>query len=115
MLLDFADSIEVGNNKKALQEADKVLKKSPGIQCARALKALALLRIGRDEEAQPIVNQIANEKPFDEQTLQVMSFCYKEQEQCEYAIFIFFPNFYRPFIISQFFKWKFEFGIVYAN
>lgn len=83
LYLFFADSLEVGNNKKALQEADKVLKKNPAIQCARALKALALLRIGRDEDAQLIISQIANEKPFDDPTLQVMSFCYKEQEQCK--------------------------------
>lgn len=76
------DSLEVGNSKKALQEAEKVLRKNPDIQCARALKALALIRIGREDEAQGLIESVAKEKPCDDPTLYVMTFCYKEQEQC---------------------------------
>lgn len=79
----FTDSLEVGNSKKALQEAEKVLRKNPTIQCARALKALALIRIGREDEAQGLIESVAVEKPCDDPTLYVMTFCYKEQEQCK--------------------------------
>lgn len=78
----ISDCLETGNNKKALQEAEKVLKKSPNILCLKAIKALALLRMGRDEEADTLVDQIAAENPCDDSTLQVMTFCYKEREEC---------------------------------
>jgi hypothetical protein len=34
-LMLFADAIDSGNNKKAVQEADKVLKKHAGTHCAK--------------------------------------------------------------------------------
>lgn len=77
----FLDSLEVGNNRKALQETEKLLKKHPNMWCARALKALALLRLGRYEESQIVLKTVSNEKPVDDPTLQVLSFCYKELEQ----------------------------------
>lgn len=80
----FIDCVEVGNNKKALQEAEKFLKKYPGVQCARALKALVLLRIGRDTEADSIIEKLCEEEPRDEPTLQVLTVCYKEQEECKW-------------------------------
>ncbi|CAD7093319.1 unnamed protein product [Hermetia illucens] len=75
--------LELGNNKKALQEAEKLLKKMPVLPCGRALKALALLRLGREEESNTLLKALAEEKPSDEATLQVLSFCYKETEQLE--------------------------------
>lgn len=75
----------MGNNKKAVQEADKVLKKSPKIQCARALKALALLRLGREEEGEKYVKELIEEKPCDVSTLQVLTFYYRETNECEYT------------------------------
>lgn len=79
----FIEWLEVGNNKKALQEVEKFLKKYPDVQCARALKSLVLLRIGRDAEADAIIEKLAHEEPRDESTLLVMTVCYKEQEECE--------------------------------
>lgn len=32
------DNLEVGNNRKALQESEKLLRKHPNLLCARALK-----------------------------------------------------------------------------
>ena len=87
LLLNFTDSLELGNNKKALQEADRFLKKSPEITCARALKALALLRIGREDDAENLIDQIADEKPYDGPTLQVMTIFYTGQEQCKLLTF----------------------------
>lgn len=78
----------MGNTKKALQEAEKVLKKNPTIQCARALKALALIRMGREDQAQDLIESVAIEKPCDDPTLYVMTFCYKEQEQCKFLLLI---------------------------
>lgn len=74
----------MGNNKKALHETEKLLKKIPNLRCARALKGLALMRLGKNEESNAIINQIVNEKPNDDSTLQVLSFIYKEMEECEY-------------------------------
>ncbi|XP_031637101.1 phagocyte signaling-impaired protein [Contarinia nasturtii] len=75
------DSFEVGNNKKALHETEKVLKKTPNLRCARALKGLALMRLGKTEESNAIINQIVAEKPSDEATMQVLSYIYKEMEE----------------------------------
>lgn len=77
------DSLESGNTKKALQETEKVLKKNSQQQCARALKALALLRLGREEEGETIIEGLEKEKPSEESTLQVITFFYRETEQLE--------------------------------
>ena len=52
------DWLDNGNNKKALQEADKVLKKQPEFQCCRVLKCLALIRLGKEGEAETILNKV---------------------------------------------------------
>lgn len=84
LLLDFlTDWLDNGNNKKAFQEAEKVLKKSPSLQAARALKALALFRLGKGAEAQSVLETLAQEKPCDDTTLQAMTISYRESQQCE--------------------------------
>ncbi|XP_053986052.1 N-alpha-acetyltransferase 25, NatB auxiliary subunit [Hylaeus anthracinus] len=75
------DWLDNGNNKKALQEADKVLKKHPSNQCAKVLKALALLRLGKENECQIIMDEVRLEVPCEDSTLQVMSICYREIHQ----------------------------------
>ncbi|KAF9796669.1 hypothetical protein SFRURICE_010640, partial [Spodoptera frugiperda] len=75
------DWLDIGNNKKALQEAEKVLKKSPTLQAARALKALALFRLGKGLEAQVVLDALADEKPSDDTTLQAMTISYRESQQ----------------------------------
>ncbi|KAF7996942.1 hypothetical protein HCN44_002588 [Aphidius gifuensis] len=75
--------LDNGNNKKALQEADKVLKKQPTNQCARVLKALALLRLGKEDDCQLIMDKVRSEIPCEDATLQAMSICYKEIHQPE--------------------------------
>ncbi|XP_021357895.1 N-alpha-acetyltransferase 25, NatB auxiliary subunit-like [Mizuhopecten yessoensis] len=72
------DCLDNGNNKKAIQEADKVLKKQKDLQCARVLKALALLRLGRHDESAILLKDIHAQNPTDEATLQAMSICYRE-------------------------------------
>lgn len=61
-----------------------MLKKSPNLQCARALKALALLRLGRDEEFEQTLGALEQENICDDSTLQVMTFVYRETEQCRW-------------------------------
>ena len=52
------DWLDNGNNKKALHEADKVLKKQPDFQCCRVLKCLALIRLGKESDAEIILNKV---------------------------------------------------------
>lgn len=79
--LCISDWLDSGNNKKALQEAVKVLKKQPSNQCARVLKALALLRLGKEDEFELIMDKVRSEVPCEDSTLQVMSICYRERHQ----------------------------------
>ncbi|XP_065369445.1 phagocyte signaling-impaired protein [Calliphora vicina] len=83
------DNLELGNHRKALQESEKVLKKHPSLLCAKALKGLALLRLGRYEESHSFLQAVADEKPVDDATLQVLSFCYKELEQLDKIVEIY--------------------------
>ena len=52
------DWLDNCNNKKALQEAEKVLKKQPEFQCCKVLKCLALIRLGRCDEAEIILQKV---------------------------------------------------------
>ncbi|KAK3804416.1 hypothetical protein RRG08_006716 [Elysia crispata] len=75
------DCLDNGNNKKAIQEADKVLKKQKDLSCAKVLKALALLRMGRMPEGNSLLAEVHKSEPMEEQTLNAMSICYKETHQ----------------------------------
>ena len=92
------DWLDTGNNKKALQEADKVLKKQPDFQCCKVLKCLALIRLGKEEEAETILNkvkiihvinintsnftlQVLDEVPVDEGALQAMTIAWRELQK----------------------------------
>eukprot|EP00090_Calanus_glacialis_P026356 TRINITY_DN4142_c0_g1_i1.p1 TRINITY_DN4142_c0_g1~~TRINITY_DN4142_c0_g1_i1.p1 ORF type:complete len:932 (-),score=392.23 TRINITY_DN4142_c0_g1_i1:208-3003(-) len=75
------DWLDNGNNKKALQEADKVLKKQPDFQCCRVLKCLALIRLGKEGEAEVILNKVLSESPVDEGALQAMTIAWRELQQ----------------------------------
>ena len=77
------DWLDNGNNKKALQEAEKVLKKQPDFQCCKALMALALLRLGRDTEAERALDALLKEVPTDDAVLQAMNIAFKELHKRE--------------------------------
>uniref|UniRef100_A0A914R9H8 N-terminal acetyltransferase B complex subunit NAA25 homolog n=1 Tax=Parascaris equorum TaxID=6256 RepID=A0A914R9H8_PAREQ len=68
MVFDICvDAIDGGNNKKAIQEAEKVL------------KALALIRSDKHTEAWPLIEEVESLKEdIDENTLQAMCHCFKE-------------------------------------
>uniref|UniRef100_A0A914ULN6 N-terminal acetyltransferase B complex subunit NAA25 homolog n=1 Tax=Plectus sambesii TaxID=2011161 RepID=A0A914ULN6_9BILA len=73
------DAIDSGNNKKAAQEADKVLKKHAGTHCAKALKALALVRSERQDEAWTLIDELEElDIAWDDNTLQALTHCFKE-------------------------------------
>uniref|UniRef100_F1KUD0 N-terminal acetyltransferase B complex subunit MDM20 homolog n=1 Tax=Ascaris suum TaxID=6253 RepID=F1KUD0_ASCSU len=73
------DAIDGGNNKKAIQEAEKVLKKHPSTHTAKVLKALALIRSDKHTEAWPLIEEVESLKEdIDENTLQAMCHCFKE-------------------------------------
>ncbi|MCP9258151.1 N-alpha-acetyltransferase 25, NatB auxiliary [Dirofilaria immitis] len=62
-----------------MQEAEKVLKKHPSTHCAKVLKALALIRADRMNEAWPLIDEVESVKDdFDENTLQALCHCFKE-------------------------------------
>ncbi|RWS25838.1 N-alpha-acetyltransferase 25: NatB auxiliary subunit-like protein [Leptotrombidium deliense] len=77
------DCLDNGNNKKALQEADKVLKKQRDSQCAKVLKCLALMRLGKQEECLSLLNEVHAQSPTDDATLQAMSICYRDLNKPE--------------------------------
>jgi N-terminal acetyltransferase B complex non-catalytic subunit len=78
------ENLDYGYNKKAIQEADKVLKKHPNCHCAKALKALALARHGRHNECAEIVETFVGNVPPDDGTLQAITLCYKELNQSKF-------------------------------
>lgn len=41
------------------------------------------MRLGKNEESNAIINQIVAEKPSDDATMQVLSYIYKEMEECK--------------------------------
>lgn len=79
----ISDWLDNGNNKRALQECDKVLKKTPNSLCAKALKALALLRIGKETDCRQLLDLLIVAKPTDDATLQAMMLCYREMQECK--------------------------------
>lgn len=73
------DAIDSGNVKKAVQEADKVLKKHPVTVCAKVLKALALIRSDKIADGFEIINNLdVPGAHFDDGTLQAFVHCFKE-------------------------------------
>ncbi|KAE8748112.1 hypothetical protein FOCC_FOCC005115 [Frankliniella occidentalis] len=80
-LRQIYDWLDNGNNKNALQEAGKVLKKQPDFLCVKVLKALALLRLGKEDECHELLEAVRKEVPIDDQTLQAMQICYRETQQ----------------------------------
>lgn len=81
VLLSFADALDNLNNKLAIQLADKVLKKQKDLHCAKALKALALLRLNREAECIELQEELKKIDVWDDSILQCMTMTYKEMQQ----------------------------------
>ncbi|KAI8976468.1 N-acetyltransferase B complex non catalytic subunit-domain-containing protein [Pilobolus umbonatus] len=87
MVLDYAtekklrplyEALDEGQNKIALQYTAKLLKKNPDWPLVKALKALALTRSGKEEEATELCQQIKKVIPTDDATLQATTMALKE-------------------------------------
>lgn len=72
------DCLNIGSNKKAVQEVDRLPKNIKDSTVFKALKALALIRLGKRLQAFEILNEIDPQNDLDEVTLQTMTSCYKE-------------------------------------
>ena len=51
----------------------------------QALKALALLRLGRHDDSTGLLHEVHGTSPTDDATLQAMSICYKEMNRSWYC------------------------------
>ncbi|KAF9919778.1 N-alpha-acetyltransferase 25, NatB auxiliary subunit [Linnemannia zychae] len=67
------DAMEVGNYKEGIQLCNKALKRQPNLHIVKALKALALERSGKLNEALALCEEIQWAKPTDEATLRTLS------------------------------------------
>ncbi|KAL3094443.1 hypothetical protein niasHT_025919 [Heterodera trifolii] len=75
------DLVDAGQNKKAISEADRILKKHPKLHTANALKALSFIRIERFVDAEALIDtleDICKNEDVDEPFVQALSHCYKE-------------------------------------
>lgn len=72
------DCLNIGCNKKAVQEVDRLPKNARDMTVFKALKALALIRMSKMQQASDILKEINPEDDLDEVTLQTMTSCYKE-------------------------------------
>lgn len=66
------------------------MKKTPNLKTGIALKALALIRLNREKEGGMLIDELEKEVPDDDSTLQVMTYCYREMDQCKLLERIFF-------------------------
>lgn len=72
------DCLNIGCNKKAVQEVDRLQKNVRDLPVFKALKSLALIRMYKRRQAFDILNEINPQDDLDEVTLQTMTSCYKE-------------------------------------
>lgn len=77
----MTELLDSGNNKKVIAEADKLLKKQSNFTCVKVLKALALVRLNKVEDARQILDPVIEEAPTDDGTIQALSICYRELEE----------------------------------
>ncbi|XP_046841180.1 N-alpha-acetyltransferase 25, NatB auxiliary subunit-like [Xenia sp. Carnegie-2017] len=75
------DALDSLNNRKAIQHADKILKKQKDLHCAKVLKSIALLRSGKREECGQLMNKVLNLEICDDSTLQAMTICLREMDK----------------------------------
>lgn len=75
------DWLDNGNNKRALQEADKLMRKHPEFECCQALRCLALMRLGREGEATQVLDKLLAVAPVDEGALNAMTIAFRELQE----------------------------------
>lgn len=72
------DCLNIGSNKKAVQEVDRLPKNVRDLTVFKALKSLALIRLCKRQQAFDILSEINPDDDLDEVTLTTMTSCYKE-------------------------------------
>lgn len=72
------DCLNIGCNKKAVQEVDRLPKNVRDLPVFKSLKALALIRMFKRRQAYDILNEISLGDKLDEVTIQTMTSCFKE-------------------------------------
>uniref|UniRef100_A0A8C5E2G7 N-alpha-acetyltransferase 25, NatB auxiliary subunit n=1 Tax=Gouania willdenowi TaxID=441366 RepID=A0A8C5E2G7_GOUWI len=77
------DYLDNGNNKMAIQQADKLLKKHKDLHCAKVLKAIGLQRTGKQDEAFTLAQEVAILEPTDDNSLQALTILYREMHRPE--------------------------------
>ncbi|KAJ8415483.1 hypothetical protein AAFF_G00424630, partial [Aldrovandia affinis] len=77
------DYLDNGNNKMAVQQADKLLKKHKDLHCAKVLKAIGLQRTGKQDEAFTLAQEVAILEPTDDNSLQALTILYREMHRPE--------------------------------
>ncbi|KAI1901151.1 hypothetical protein AGOR_G00057240 [Albula goreensis] len=77
------DYLDNGNNKMAVQQADKLLKKHKDLHCAKVLKAIGLQRTGKQDEAFTLAQEVATLEPTDDNSLQALTILYREMHRPE--------------------------------
>ncbi|XP_071194400.1 N-alpha-acetyltransferase 25, NatB auxiliary subunit-like isoform X2 [Salvelinus alpinus] len=77
------DYLDNGNNKMAIQQADKLLKKHKDLHCAKVLKAIGLQRTGKQDEAFSLAQEVATLEPTDDNSLQALTILYREMHRPE--------------------------------
>uniref|UniRef100_A0A8C5U5S2 N-alpha-acetyltransferase 25, NatB auxiliary subunit n=1 Tax=Malurus cyaneus samueli TaxID=2593467 RepID=A0A8C5U5S2_9PASS len=75
--------LDNGNNKMAIQQADKLLKKHKDLHCAKVLKAIGLQRTGKQDEAYALAQEVAALEPTDDNSLQALTILYREMHRPE--------------------------------
>uniref|UniRef100_A0A2K6G5I1 N-alpha-acetyltransferase 25, NatB auxiliary subunit n=1 Tax=Propithecus coquereli TaxID=379532 RepID=A0A2K6G5I1_PROCO len=81
------DYLDNGNNKMAIQQADKLLKKHKDLHCAKVLKAIGLQRTGKQEEAFTLAQEVAALEPTDDNSLQALTILYREMHRRTFLSF----------------------------
>uniref|UniRef100_A0A7N4UZY0 N-alpha-acetyltransferase 25, NatB auxiliary subunit n=1 Tax=Sarcophilus harrisii TaxID=9305 RepID=A0A7N4UZY0_SARHA len=77
------DYLDNGNNKMAIQQADKLLKKHKDLHCAKVLKAIGLQRTGKQDDAFALAREVAALEPTDDNSLQALTILYREMHRPE--------------------------------
>ncbi|XP_034781420.2 N-alpha-acetyltransferase 25, NatB auxiliary subunit-like isoform X2 [Acipenser ruthenus] len=77
------DYLDNGNNKMAIQQADKLLKKHKDLYCAKVLKAIGLQRTGKQDEAFTLAQEVTALEPTDDNSLQALTILYREMHRPE--------------------------------
>ena len=56
------------------------------LSCFQILKAIALVRLSREEEAHELVRTVLSSHPGEQATLQALTLFYREIGDCEYCV-----------------------------